>query len=239
MDNADLLSAEDNLFGRVALYNKLVEPAQVAECTRMIFVEAVANLPRRSLGEIMVAQCYLSPQVAKSIAEAVRKKLASAAAAAVPASGGSKDKPAGPAPTPAARPAAPAAPPTRPKRAKAGDSQVLVRVESGAGPGKERIWVEAPAGGDAATVKVACSYLYPTDAKNLAAACRQLLELKKSKLVVDMREVDYVPSVILGEIAKVGIDSWEDGRKLTLLAQKKVAAVAEMVMGKIVAVVGS
>jgi hypothetical protein len=113
-----------------------------------------------------------------------------------------------------------------------------VRVEGGAGPKGERIWVEAPAGGDTATVRVACCYLYPNDTKALALACRQLLEFKKPNLQVDMRSVDYVPSVILGEIAKVGIDSWEGGRRFTLLAKKKVAAVAEMVVGKLVAVVG-
>ena len=256
MDNPELLSAEDNLFGRVALYNKLVEPDQVAECTRMIFVETVAGLPRRTLGEIMVSQGYLSPQVAKSIAEAVRKKLAGDAEkprSGEQGSGTGNQGPAkgdretravssaapqsvGPSPSPIPNPRSPK---TRPSRAKSGDSRVMVKIEAGAGPRGRRIWVETPAGGDTATVRVACAYLYPTDARDLATACRELLALNQPRLQLDLREVDYVPSTILGEIARVGIDAREGGRRITLLANKKVAAVAAMVVGKIVTVVGS
>jgi hypothetical protein len=212
--NAQLLSANEDLFGRVALYNKLVTPEQLAECTRAIFVDAVADQPRRTLEEIMVAQSYLSPEVARSIAEAVRKKLA------------------------ASRPA-PAAAPPRSNRARAGDSQVMVKVEAGGGPGRKRIWVDAPAGEDKASVRVSCSHLYPSDGQALSRACRQLLELKHRNLEVDMRGVEHVPSVILAEIAKFGVDSWERGRRVNLLAEPKVAAIAEMVVGKIVTVVRS
>jgi len=234
MDNADLLSAEDNLFGRVALYNKLVTADQVAECTRAIFVEAVAGLPRRRLAEIMVTQGYISPQVADSISEAVRGRLGTAAGKS------ELDAPPPPPPPPPLAPPPPPVPEARPAgsgRAGAGASRVMVRPEPGCGPEGRRIWVDAPEGGDEAAVVVSCAYLYPNDARDLELACRRLLDLGRRDLRIDMRAVDYVPSVILGELARAGLSAAGRGLRITVLAKAKVAAVAEMVIGRIVAVV--
>jgi len=119
MPHREVLTHEDDLFGRVALFNNLVTLDQIVECARVISAEIVAGRPRRSLANVLIEHGYLSPARAGSVEVALRKRAAEERRAAVQGS----------APTPKPKPMR--------KRAEPGKSQMVVAVEP------------EPSGGDA------------------------------------------------------------------------------------------
>jgi len=93
MTARQVLTPEDDLFGRVALYNKLLTLNEILECSQNIAAELAAGRPRRSLAAVLVAKGYLSPEQAGAVEAAVRRQTAAAqgrsAAPAAPASAAS------------------------------------------------------------------------------------------------------------------------------------------------------
>ena len=65
MTHAQILTPEDDLFGRVALFNNLITLEQVVECGRVIAAEEVAGRTRRSLATPTF--CQPTPRSARSI----------------------------------------------------------------------------------------------------------------------------------------------------------------------------
>lgn len=112
MPHREILTPEDDLFGRVALYNNLVNLEQVVECARVISAEIAAGRPRRSLATMLILKGHLSAQAAGAVEAALRKRLAAANGAAAPA------EPAAPTPKP----------PPMQERAPSGMSQVVVAI---------------------------------------------------------------------------------------------------------------
>jgi hypothetical protein len=110
MPHRKLLTHEDDLFGRVALFNNLVSLDQVVECARIISTEITAERPRRSLANVMIDRGYLTTQQAGAIQEALRKRAAE--------EGRASTAPAGPTPKPK----------PMEDRAPSGTSQVLVAM---------------------------------------------------------------------------------------------------------------
>ncbi len=110
MPHRKLLTHEDDLFGRVALYNNLVSLDDVVECARVISTEITAERPRRSLANVMIDRGHLTTKQAGAIQAALRKRAAEGGRAS----------------------AAPAGPTPKPKpletRAPSGTSQVLVAI---------------------------------------------------------------------------------------------------------------
>jgi hypothetical protein len=106
-----LLTHEDDLFGRVALFNNLVTLDQVVECARIIATEMGAERPRRSLANVLIDRGYMTTQSAGKVQAALRKRAAEEGKAS----------------------AAPAGPTPKPKpmedRAPSGTSQVMVALE--------------------------------------------------------------------------------------------------------------
>ena len=118
MSSHEVLTHEDDLFGRVALFNNFITLEQIVECARMMSAELVAGRPRRSLANLLIEHEHLTPAQAGSIEAALRQQAAE------------KKKPVPPAP--------PKAPTVRPKpmrkRAKPGESQMVVAVKPKAPP---------------------------------------------------------------------------------------------------------
>ena len=105
-----MLTHEDDLFGRVAVFNKLVTLDQIVECARGISEELIADRPRRSLATMLILKGYLSAQQAGAIEAALRKSAAEAGRKVVESS----------APTPKPEPME--------ERAEAGDSRIMLAV---------------------------------------------------------------------------------------------------------------
>jgi hypothetical protein len=120
MPHREILTPEDDLFGRVALYNNLINLEQIVECARAISAEIAAGRPRRSLATVLILKGYLSAQAAGAVEAALRKRLAAA-------QGGEG----------AAEPAVPTPkPPPMQARAPAGMSQVVVAIEDAPATGQ-------------------------------------------------------------------------------------------------------
>lgn len=118
MPHRAILTHEDDIFGRVALFNNLVTLDQIIECARFIAAELTAGRPRRSLATVLILKNYLSPPMAGAVEAVVRRRLAAAGGAPQPETD---------APTPK--------PPPLPERAPAGTSQVMVTIPTDAPPG--------------------------------------------------------------------------------------------------------
>ena len=128
------LSPEDDLFARVALFNKFVTQEQVAECAAQQAAETAAGKPLRPISALLILAGHLSPANAGAVQVAIRTRNIPAGAAA-------------PAPTPASAAETVEIPPPAPKpmsrRAPRGDSQIFVRAPSGWGA---RSYVRPPLG---------------------------------------------------------------------------------------------
>ena len=74
MSHSKVLTPEDDLFGRVALFNNLVTLEQIVECARIISAEVVAGRPRRSLASTLILKGHLTPQQAGAVEAAIRKR---------------------------------------------------------------------------------------------------------------------------------------------------------------------
>ena len=110
MSHRKVLTPEDDLFGRVALFNNLITLDQIIECARIISAEMLAGRPRRSLASMLILKGHVTPKQAGAVEAAIRKRAADAGQA-VPASTG---------PTPKPRPMS--------ERAPSGQSQITVAV---------------------------------------------------------------------------------------------------------------
>lgn len=87
MPHRQHLTPEDDLFGRVALFNSLATLDQIVECARCIAAELVAGRPRRSLATMLILKGYVTASAAGAVEAAIRRKHAPPAAG--PAAGGS------------------------------------------------------------------------------------------------------------------------------------------------------
>jgi hypothetical protein len=82
-----VLSPEDDLFGRVALFNNFVSLEEVVECARIIAAETVAGREKRSLASVLIRQGHISAAKAGAIEAALRRKAGETGRAAVAPSG--------------------------------------------------------------------------------------------------------------------------------------------------------
>jgi len=118
MSSHDVLTHEDDLFGRVALFNNFVTLEQIVDCARVISAELVAGRSRRPLANLLIEREHLTLAQAGSIEAALRQRAAE------------KKK--------SAPPDLPKAPTVKPKpmhkRAKPGESQMVVAVKPKAAP---------------------------------------------------------------------------------------------------------
>jgi hypothetical protein len=110
----EILTHEDDLFGRVALFNGLVTLEQIVECARTLAAEIVAGRPRRPLAAVLIARGFLRLCTAGAIEAAIRRHLAGVRPAGI---GG--EKPSAPSPK---------LPPMS-QRAPAGTSQIMIAPE--------------------------------------------------------------------------------------------------------------
>jgi len=113
MPHRAILTPEDDLFGRVALFNNLVTLDQIVECARIISAELVVGRPQRPLATMLILKGYLTPQAAGAVEAALRRRLAAGAAEG-------QAPPAPDAPSPK--------PPPLQERAPAGTSQITVAL---------------------------------------------------------------------------------------------------------------
>jgi hypothetical protein len=87
------LTPEDDLFGRVALFNNLITLDQIVECARAINTEILAGRPRRTLARMLITKKYLTTAQAGAVEEAIRKRAADSGRAAVTAGPTPKPRP--------------------------------------------------------------------------------------------------------------------------------------------------
>ena len=113
MPHRQHFTPEDDLFGRVALFNSLVTLDQIVECARCIAAELVAGRPRKSLATMLIVKGYLKAAAAGAVEAAIRRKRAGVAPRQIPAG-------------------VPAAPTFKPEplldQAPAGTSQIVVAL---------------------------------------------------------------------------------------------------------------
>lgn len=123
MPHRKVLTPEDDLFGRVALFNELVTLDAIIECARTISAEIVAGRPQRSLATMLILKGHLTSQQAGTVEAALRKQAATKGPGAAVSAG----------PTPKPKPMK--------ERAPAGTSQISVAVghEEEAGPVQDEV----------------------------------------------------------------------------------------------------
>lgn len=110
MTGSEIFTHEDDLFGRVALFNNLITLEQVVECGRVMAAEEVADRVRRSLATHLILKGYVTAAQAGAVEAALRKRAAAAAG----------------------QPVTDAEPPPKPKRmeerAPEGHSQIAITI---------------------------------------------------------------------------------------------------------------
>ncbi len=208
------LTPEDDLFGRIAVFNKFVTLDEIVSCARLIFAEALAGRPRRSLAGTLVAKGFLSAEKARAIQEAVDKQTAAAEGMGQPVA---EDIP--PEPKPMKR------------RAPAGDSQVMVAVEGKAESQDAQFQVSVEEAHGFATLKARCHNLYSPERPAFEAACRQLLDTGQGRLFLDIRAVRGIASRIIGELVKLNAEALEAGQRLIVQTDEKTAGTIQMISG--------
>jgi hypothetical protein len=123
MPHRAILMPADDLFGRVALFNNLINLEQVVECARAIGAEIVAGRPRRSLATMLILKGHISAPSAGAVEAAIRRQRATQSGA------GLAQVQLGPTPKP----------PPLAERAPDGTSQIVVALKDDTG------FVESPA----------------------------------------------------------------------------------------------
>ena len=81
------LTPEDDLYGRVALHNKLATRRQIEECAEVIAGAVAAGRPRYSLASVLISKGFLSEPAAAALQKAVDDYAAKTAGKAPPAPG--------------------------------------------------------------------------------------------------------------------------------------------------------
>jgi len=206
------LSPEDDLFGRVAVHNKLVTREQVDECTRVIVDEVAAGRPRRSLASILIGRGYITALAASAVQKAV-SDYAAKHFGQVPAAAG-----------------LPPEPKPLPGHAPAGMSQRVVRPEKQEKE-DQRFKLETPKGTRAGILAVETSRLYAGDAPALEAALHRLLVTGRADLRLDLRRVESVPSVIIGLIGRSAEEAGNSNRDFLLLCSEPAGKMIRLVLG--------
>ena len=87
MPHREVLTHEDDLFGRVALFNKLITLDQIIECARAISAQIVAGRPRRSLANVLIKKRFLTPASAGAVETTLRRRAGEEKRAAIEAAG--------------------------------------------------------------------------------------------------------------------------------------------------------
>ncbi len=207
------LPPEDDLFGRVAIHNKLVSKEQVAECIKLIVAEVAAGRARRSLGSILIGKGFISALAAAAVQKAVADYAAKHFGQVAPVAG------------------LPPEPKPLPKHAPAGMSQRVVHAKGSQAKPDERFSLEFPGGGKAAILTVKCARLYAGDAPALEAAVHRLLGTDRSDLRLDMRRVENIPSVIIGVIGECSEEAANSKRDFMLFCSESAGKMIKLVLG--------
>lgn len=175
----EILTHEDDLFGRVALFNNLVTLEEIIECARVISAEIVAGRPRRPLANVLIEHGRLTPAQAGAIEAALRKRAAEEKRTAVEGS----------APTPKPR--------RMRERAEPGKSQMVVAVEPETAPADEEERLRK------AIARVAPARIFPEMLDHIWKHSIQVIDAKS--LARAIGEPGKAVLLALGHWHKVGI----------------------------------
>ena len=99
-------------------------------------------------------------------------------------------------------------------------------------PGKFPVSLDVE--GRKATLTVNAKHLETRDAEEFEAACGKLLDTGQPQLAIDVRAVETIQSVLIGEIAKTKVIASESGRKFRLVANRKIADIFRMILADLV-----
>jgi hypothetical protein len=213
MSTTSPLSPEDDLFGRVAIHNKLVTGEQVEECTGVMVAEVAGDKPRRSLASILIGKGYISAVAAAAVQKAVNDYAAKHFGKTSPA------------------PGAPPEPKPIPHPVPAGMSQKISPIKDDQPKPDNRFRLETPDGSKAAVLTVECHRLYAADGPATEAACHRLLATDRSDLRLDMRLVENIPSVIIGVIGNCATEAKESKRDFLLICSEACSKMVKLVAG--------
>lgn len=99
-------------------------------------------------------------------------------------------------------------------------------------PGKFPVSLDVE--GQKAELTVNTKHLETRDAEEFEAACGKLLDTGQPDLAIDLRGVDTIQSILIGEVAKTKVIASESGRKFRLIASKKIADIFRMILANLV-----
>ncbi len=99
-------------------------------------------------------------------------------------------------------------------------------------PGKFPVSLDVE--GQKAELIVNAKHLETRDAGEFEAACGKLLDTGQPELAIDVRAVETIQSILIGEIAKTKVIAGEAGRKFRLVANKKIADIFRMILANLV-----
>lgn len=177
MPHKKVLTPEDDLFGRVALFNNLVTLEQIVECARIISAEAVAGRPRRSLASTLILKGHLAPQQAGAVEAAIRKR-AGETGRTVPASTG---------PTPKPKPMQ--------ERAPSGHSQITVAVGAGEETSEAEPAPSSGAGLQRIIAKLVPGRIYPEMLDYIVRNQVTIVDVKKLAAAIEEPEKEVVAAL--------------------------------------------
>jgi anti-anti-sigma regulatory factor len=95
---------------------------------------------------------------------------------------------------------------------------------------RERFVVSLDASAGRSTLTVTDRILNNADAAEFEAACTKLLHTGQRELVVDMRPLQSVPSIVIGEVAKTRVIAGEAGHRFRLVTNEKIAGIFRMIL---------
>jgi anti-anti-sigma regulatory factor len=214
------LPPEDDLFGRVAVHNKLVTREQLDDCVQAIIDEVLADRPPPSLASVLIEKgllnTYAAAAVQKVVDEYAAKRFGTFSAA----------------------PGHPPQPKPMTSPAPAGESQVFVKVEVPEAEDK-RFRLTDRETENVAVLTVMAARLGPKDLSALQAYCRRLLKTGRAELQADLRRVDVVNSASIAALVKTAADATAAGGRLVVLCKPEAAGITRMVFRGQVEVRGS
>lgn len=214
MGGEHAVTPEDDLFGRIAVFNRLATSSQVAECAGVLTAEAGAGRQPHSLASVLIGRGYLSPESAAAVEQEARRKAVAQAGEAPPLAPGLEPRP---------RPMK--------RRAHPGESQIIVPIKAEPGRGDRRLRISSSASGETATLEADCDRLSPADGPAFEAACCRLLQAGQPNLVIDLSKVRHLSSAIVAELSRANVEAEAAGKRLVVLASEEIAPIIRLFLG--------
>ncbi len=209
-----LLSYEDDLFARVALFNGLVTREQINECRKAITASVNNNQPQSSMPATMLAIGVLAEDTVAMLQKVINSRRAKEAGLTAPETAGLA-----PEPIPMDRPA------------PVGTSGIFKMPTSWRMKKENTSFnIEISTEDDSATLTTELVNIYAAERPALEVGLGRLLNTGKTNLFVDLPKVQNVASMVIAELGKANLEANRQRLSLVLRTNSKIENVTRTIL---------